>query len=86
MKNIKLIQKALEYYGDKKADAEGYSAGEKFWDLANKLEDAENIINNAIGFIASIMENVDCDIEIEEGFTILDGWKTFVEPLEKMFD
>lgn len=39
------------------------------------------VIKNVIEFIASIMENVDCDIEIEDGLTISDGWDAFVEPI-----
>lgn len=44
-------------------------------------KEMKNKIDALIGFVSSIMENVDCDIEIEDGFTIADGWKTFVEPV-----
>ena len=47
-------------------------------------EDMKNKINSLIGFVDSIMENVDCDIEIDDDFTIADGWKSFVEPVLDM--
>ena len=42
------------------------------------------IIKSVIGFIASIMDEVDCDIEIDDDFTIGDGWDEFVKPLEDL--
>ena len=36
-KEIKMIKNALNYYGDKLADTQGYSAGEKYWDLMEKF-------------------------------------------------
>ena len=36
-KEIEMIKKALNYYGDKLADTLGYSAGEKYWDLMEKI-------------------------------------------------
>lgn len=47
-------------------------------------EDMRNKINSLIGFVDSIMENIDCDIEIEDGFTIAEGWERFVEPVLDM--
>ena len=44
-------------------------------------EELKNKINGLIGFVSSIMENIDCDIEIEDGLTISDGWNVFVEPI-----
>lgn len=32
-----MIKSALIYFGDKLADAQGYSEGEKYWDLAKKF-------------------------------------------------
>lgn len=49
-------------------------------------EDMKNKINALIGFVASIMENVDCDIEIEDGITIAEGWEIFVDPVIDMID
>lgn len=34
---VKLIAKALNYFGDKVADSKGYSEGEKYWDLISKF-------------------------------------------------
>lgn len=36
-KEKEMINKALDYYGDKLADSQGYSSGEKYWNLANKM-------------------------------------------------
>lgn len=47
-------------------------------------EDMKNKINSLIEFVSSIMNEVDCDIEIEEGCTISDGWNMFVEPVLDM--
>ena len=49
-------------------------------------ENERKVINNAIEFIASIMDTVDCDIEIADGFTIADGWNEFVKPLCEIID
>ena len=38
-KEIEMIKVALDYYGDKIADALGYSAGEKYWDLISKIDE-----------------------------------------------
>ena len=38
LSEIKLITGALNYAGDKAADANGYSAGEKYWDLCTKFQ------------------------------------------------
>lgn len=38
-----LVAKALDFYGDRVADTQGYSAGEKYWDLKAKLEGVKNI-------------------------------------------
>lgn len=43
MIKIKMIVKALEYYGNRKADTEGYSSGEKYWDIAREISDLFNI-------------------------------------------
>lgn len=32
-----MVRKALDYYGDMVADGQGYSAGEKYWNLINKF-------------------------------------------------
>lgn len=32
-----MIKKALNYYGDKLADTQGYSSGEPYWDLMNRF-------------------------------------------------
>lgn len=47
-------------------------------------EDMKNKINSLIEFVSSIMNEVDCDIEIDEGCTISDGWDKFVEPVLDM--
>lgn len=49
-------------------------------------EDMKKKIISLIGFVDSIMENVDCDIEIDDDFTIADGWKSFVEPVINMIE
>lgn len=36
---IKMITDALNYYGDEVADNQGYSSGERYWDLMNKLKE-----------------------------------------------
>lgn len=36
-KEIKMIKEALDYYGDELADSQGYSVGEKYWVLKEKL-------------------------------------------------
>lgn len=36
-KEIKMIKEALNYYGDEVADRQGYSSGEKYWDLMEKF-------------------------------------------------
>ena len=38
-KEIKMIATALDYFGDEIADKLGYSSGEKYWDLMNKLKE-----------------------------------------------
>lgn len=38
-KEIEMITTALDYFGDKIADKLGYSSGEKYWDLMNKLKE-----------------------------------------------
>ena len=35
---VKIIKESLNYIGDKKADSEGYSSGEKYWKLIEKLK------------------------------------------------
>lgn len=37
--DLLLICQALDFYGDKVADTTGYSAGEKYWDLAEELKE-----------------------------------------------
>lgn len=37
-KEKEMIKKALNYYGDKLADTQGYSSGEPYWDLINKID------------------------------------------------
>lgn len=32
-----MIKKALDYYGNRLADTEGYSSGEQYWDLMNRF-------------------------------------------------
>lgn len=39
---LNLIVKALDAVGDRLADKKGYSAGEKYWDLKEKLESVVN--------------------------------------------
>ena len=36
-KEIRMIKEALNYYGDEVADRQGYSSGEKYWDLMEKF-------------------------------------------------
>ena len=36
-KEKEMIKKALNYYGVKLVDTQGYSEGEKYWDLMNKF-------------------------------------------------
>lgn len=43
MTKIKMIVKALEHCGNYKADSVGYSAGEKYWDIAKEISDLFNI-------------------------------------------
>ena len=44
LSEAKLIAGALNYVGDKAADANGYSAGEKYWDLCTKFQKIFNFI------------------------------------------
>lgn len=53
-------------------------------DSENKTNDnnVKNLVHGLIGFLSSIVDNVDMDYEInDEGLTIEEGWKTFVDPL-----
>ena len=43
MVKVKMIVKALEHYGNYKADSVGYSSGEKYWDIAREISDLFNI-------------------------------------------
>ena len=43
MVKIKMIVRALEHYGNYKADSVGFSAGEKYWDIAKEISDLFNI-------------------------------------------
>lgn len=43
MIKIKMIVRALDHYGNYKADSVGYSAGEKYWDIAKEISDLFNI-------------------------------------------
>lgn len=47
-------------------------------------EDMRNKINSLVGFVDSIMENVDCDITLDNGLTIGECWERFVEPVLDM--
>ena len=49
MCEIDLIKKALNYYGDKIADSQGYSNGEPYWDLIAKIDCALNSVQNNVG-------------------------------------
>ena len=40
---VKMIANALSYYGDKIADTQGYSAGEKYWNLITKFTGDEGV-------------------------------------------
>lgn len=42
------------------------------------------IIESVIGFVASIMDEVDCDIKIDDDFTIGDGWNEYIRPLQSL--
>ena len=42
-KEQSMIRAALDYYGDSLADSEGYSSGEKYWDLKEKLDTKTNL-------------------------------------------
>ena len=44
LSEAKLIAGALNYAGDKAADANGYSAGEKYWDLRDKFQETFGLI------------------------------------------
>ena len=44
LSEAKLIAGALNYAGDKAADVNGYSAGEKYWDLCTKFQRIFNFI------------------------------------------
>lgn len=37
-KEVDMICESLNYYGDKVADSVGYSSGEKYWDLMNRIK------------------------------------------------
>lgn len=37
VEEMQMIKEALNHYGDRKADTHGYSLGEPYWDLMNKL-------------------------------------------------
>lgn len=71
--------------GGKILDVNGNSIGE--WTLERETEnkidnDIKNLVHGLIGFLSSIVDNVDMDYEInDEGLTIEEGWKTFVNPL-----
>lgn len=79
MKNLDIILEALNRCAEKETGEEK----EKYLKLIPVIENAEASLNGLIGYINSILDNIDCDdISVEDGFVLGDGWDIFVKPIE----
>lgn len=76
-----------EYYTMLITNDNGKMKDEKITDRCFDFEyvkDMKNKINSLVGFVDSIIETVDSDITLDNGLTIGECWKIFVEPVLDM--